>query len=459
MSSSDFNFDWRGRAIRAVRRQARLIEAQLHRLYASLARLEADHEDDVADYLSGDREPIGNSSDTWRHDRQQAPCYRGRGSNHVEQEGEAPRTALSDFAISVDGTLASGIEAPEPGISPGVNAAPSIVPVGSVDQEAKAPTMKRSRSSTRPWLLSLLVHASLVMACLPLTYATLTNQPALLFASPNEKFDELEEEIASIKIEEAVASDVEMRHLTIETAGVRLSDRLTEKLAPLDSLAAVEATKSLGGFDAIATDLGTLMAGAGDPGAGQADGPPGSAIFFGTKSHGNRFVFVVDNSSSMKGGRLEAAIQELVTSVSAMTHRQSFYVIFVSDQTYAMFYPTPASSLVPATSDNKRRLGEWLTRVELAPGKNRELIKAMDLAASLRPDAVFLLWDGDLRYSEKVRNDVMVHLTRPQPRSFRIHTLGMGALSRDSEFNLSAIAQANGGTYRRINVPSSANRK
>jgi hypothetical protein len=187
-------------------------------------------------------------------------------------------------------------------------------------------------------------------------------------------------------------------------------------------------------------------------------GPQGSAVFFGARSQGNRFVYVVDNSSSMKDGRFEFAVAELVKSVEALTPRQSFYVIFVSDQPYPMFYPMPERDLLPATAANKKRLAAWLPKAILASGKNRELIKAMDLAASLRPHAVFLLWDGDMKYSDKVRMDVMNHLTRPNQWNFAVHTLGLGITSLDAEYNLTAIAQAHGGTYRRIPVPNELRR-
>jgi hypothetical protein len=114
--------------------------------------------------------------------------------------------------------------------------------------------------------------------------------------------------------------------------------------------------------------------------------------------------------------------------------------------------------LLPATPANKKRLAEWIPKALLASGKNRELIKAMDLAASLRPDAVYLLWDGDMRYSEKVRVEVMTHLTRPNQWNFPIHTLGMGITSLDAEYNLTAIAQAHGGTYRRVDVSAASSR-
>jgi hypothetical protein len=209
--------------------------------------------------------------------------------------------------------------------------------------------------------------------------------------------------------------------------------------------------------DGIAAKGGGAETGRGS-GAGGRGGSLGSAEFFGAKSQGDRFVFIVDDSSSMKEGRLEAAVAELARSVEAMNRRQSFYVIFVSDKTYPMFYPQKAPDLLLATPENKKLLTQWLGKVRLASGKNRELITAMDLAATLRPDAVFLLWDGDLRYSEAVRNDVMKHLAGPQPWNFVVHTLGMGTLSAESEQNLSAIAAARKGVYRRIDVPKPATR-
>jgi hypothetical protein len=198
-------------------------------------------------------------------------------------------------------------------------------------------------------------------------------------------------------------------------------------------------------------------------GGGKAGGVPvsprnsnrlDSTLFFGTQARGNRFVFVVDNSSSMKGGRLEMAVTELVKTVEGLSPKQNFYVIFVSDQTYPMFYPQREPSLVPATPANKKRLADWAPKAILASGKNRELIKAMDLAASLQPQAVYLLWDGDLRYSETVRLDVLTHLTEPNQWKFIVHTLGMGITSPNSEQNLRTIAQAHSGTFRRIDVPA-----
>ncbi len=90
----------------------------------------------------------------------------------------------------------------------------------------------------------------------------------------------------------------------------------------------------------------------GGGGGSRSGGPSGSALFFGTQTKGDRFVFVVDNSSSMKNGRFEMAISELVKTVEGLTPRQSFYVIFVSDQPYPMFMLNPPSSWFSLSSSD-----------------------------------------------------------------------------------------------------------
>jgi hypothetical protein len=64
-----------------------------------------------------------------------------------------------------------------------------------------------------------------------------------------------------------------------------------------------------------------------------------------------------------------------------------------------------------------------------------------------------LLWDGDLKYSDAVRLDVMSHLTAPNQWNFVVHTIGLGITSLDGEQNLTVIAQAHHGVYRRVEVP------
>lgn len=299
------------------------------------------------------------------------------------------------------------------------------------------------------------MHAALFAVFGLATFATLSHTDLFLLASPSEFADETLDEISEVVIEPAEMEQFELHDAVADHQQFEPSENLFDSLMPVTDAGALGPVGEVGLSDLMPSDIGTLMSGGGtgEPGGG----PVGSASFFGTRSKANRIVFVIDNSSSMKGGRLEAAVDELLRSVEAMAPKQSFYVIFVSDQPYPMFYPEPAPSLLPATPQSKKRLREWLGRLQLAGGKNRQLITAMDMAAALRPETVFFLWDGRIDHAG-VRRDVMLHLTRPQPWDFTIHTLGMGVKEPEHEQNLAAVAQAHGGTYLRVDTETRSTR-
>lgn len=334
------------------------------------------------------------------------------------------------------------------------------------------------RQATPPILASLLVHSIILVLCVSITVATLVRPDPTLSATFVDlpAPEESPEKLVEVEMPQpGQGEDIGLENTLSETSQLEVAGPLLNEVTPMEfaSTAGPMSLGDMGLLSSLPTETGTVPAGngglgedgsaapsggkggarRGGGGGRRGGGPPGSADFFGTRSDGDRIVYIVDNSSSMKGGRLEMAEAELLKSVEALTPKQSFYVIFVSDQTYPMFYPELARELAPATPANKKRLAEWLPNAILASGKNRELIKAFNLAASLEPHAIFLLWDGDLRYSESVRMDVMNHLAGPSPWKFAIHTFGMGVTSLDNESNLSAIAQAHGGTYRRVNVP------
>jgi hypothetical protein len=327
-------------------------------------------------------------------------------------------------------------------------AAPPLPQIVAATGRARRPRRRFDRRSLA-WLGSLAFHVAVLLVCLPLTFATLTSNQVALWVGPTPPIDQAPEPPDELEIEPI---DWQPHDVVATAADAPQSDARGQSLS--DLVGALPTASSIADFGAsgmLPSEVGTLMS----TGEGDKPGTPaaGAATFFGTRSRGSRFVFVIDNSRSMKGGRLEAAVAELIQSVGAMSRRQSFYVIFVSDQPYPMFYPDPAEDLVPATAANKQRLARWLLKLQLAPGNNRQLIPAMDLAASLRPQAVFLLWDGDLRYSERVRQDVMRHLAGPNDWNFPVHTLCMGDQPPGNQQNLVDVARAHGGTYRRVDVP------
>jgi hypothetical protein len=461
MSTDSSNTLRRERALRSARRRLRLLEIETHRIKAELARLEAEFEDELADRLSGTsligRDERARDGTPAAHRRVDGPHERATvfAIDAPSAWAGPPESASSFDAIDLlAGELPQGRPRP-------MRRRETIQPQVEINSDEPRPTSALAAGPqgwladyrrARPFMLSLGIHVLALCALLPMTIATIAKQQLPLVASPSFRPDESLAEFDDVEITPAAMNDSQPQRVVFDDSKVNLGDGLLGELLPIEPAIGSGAVAIP---NALASDLssgGAMELGretAGGQGTGDA---PGSLTFFGTKSLGNRFVFVVDNSSSMKDGRLEAAIDELKRSVEALGRRQAFYVIFVADQPYPMFFPEPAPQLLLATPENKQLLTPWLGKVRLASGKNRELIKAVNMAAALRPDAVFLLWDADLKYSDAVRQEVMNHLTSPQPWNFTIHTLGMGTLSPESEQNLAAIAQAHGGTYRRIDV-------
>ncbi len=180
---------------------------------------------------------------------------------------------------------------------------------------------------------------------------------------------------------------------------------------------------------------------------GSGLGAEATAEFFGTKIEGRRIVFVLDNSGSMQGGRLETVIAELRRSLDALTDKQEFYIIFYSDAAYPLFYPDPAQDYLRPTDRNKERVAAWLDTVELCLGD--AVVDALAAAASIEPDTVFLLSDGRIQGERK-----MAFLLTAGAGQVPIHTVGIGlGGSVAARRNLQEIAAANGGEFRETEIP------
>lgn len=209
-----------------------------------------------------------------------------------------------------------------------------------------------------------------------------------------------------------------------------------------DGLDAADAVGGIGGLDG--SDLGTGLGGVGD-----GPGADANVTFFGAKSRGRTFVFVVDNSNSMVKGRFETTMDELVRAVDALGPGHRFYVILFSDTAYGLFHPRTAPGLVPATTANKEKLRAWLYTVEMCLNTRGEA--AMKKALSLDPDVINVLGDGAFT------DDTAALLTAPHSRRTVINTFGM-QVEPKGERQLAAIAAANRGTFHRVDVAPAAAR-
>ena len=157
--------------------------------------------------------------------------------------------------------------------------------------------------------------------------------------------------------------------------------------------------------------------------------------FFGVPARGQFFVYVVDCSGSMlDDDRLTRATIELRRSVLALQQPQKFEVIFYNNESI----PMPGGPR-PRTADlqAKNQLLAWLRLIE--PDGGTEPRPAMKQALMLRPDAVFLLSDGEFPAG------TIDEVARLNTRKIPIHCVDLaGGLAGD---HLKRIAVSSGGQY------------
>ena len=157
--------------------------------------------------------------------------------------------------------------------------------------------------------------------------------------------------------------------------------------------------------------------------------------FFGIRARGQFFIYVLDQSGSMlDDDRLTRAKIELRKSVYALQPPQRFEVIFYNDEAT----PMPGGPLPrPADQPTKNQLTTWLHLIE--PDGETNPRSALSMALALRPDAVFLLSDGEFP------KGTVESVVKMNPRKIPIHCIDLtGGLAGD---HLVRIARDSGGHY------------
>lgn len=214
---------------------------------------------------------------------------------------------------------------------------------------------------------------------------------------------------------------------------------------------------------------GSIGQGPGGWQGGAGSGGSGSGTeYFGTVAYGNRFVYILDKSTSMNDSRagvpdpdsrFARARYELLRSIDRLAPYQSFYVILFSTRTRRMFDDeSPAPVTIPATSENKLRLRDWLEAAEVGGGTDPR--EALFLALSIAPDAVFFLSDGDFnRVSGREKHRLFAGdpeteqlVKRINRTDTPIHTFAYE--DPRSKRRMEDIAQLSGGDYRYIPPPN-----
>jgi hypothetical protein len=327
------------------------------------------------------------------------------------------------------------------------------------DGGSAAPPALRAVASAFPravaWrgpLVSLVLHAAFVFFLALCTYRA-TGGPASILLRAAMPGDPI---APPTLVMAATASSAAPAHLTaagtFETTVPAMTGEVLERQAALvtRSIEPPVGTQSADGvgdpelFDeqSIAMESG----GASETVAAQGLSDASGTRFFGVKATGERFVFIIDSSTSMEGIRWRAAVRELVRCISSLTTDQQYYVICFDYRTHLMFNHRPDTIEYNHTDPNSlKRFKRWLGSVQM--GRATRPMEAVAVALNLRPDAIFLLSDGE--FQDDTRGFLLTG-NGLQEDALRIPVHTIGLMSDIGFAALRTIAEENGGTFQQV---------
>ena len=303
--------------------------------------------------------------------------------------------------------------------------------------------LHRGKQLLAGWATSLLLHLFLLVGLALFSFGNASSQLGLELA-----FSDAEEavDLEDVQFEMPALDEPDFSE-SLESVSIpeeALADPVLEFEDP------VTLADSLMEPAALSSEPAAPASGGGFGGGAEVEGQDSGAKFYGIESEGNRFVFVIDASTSMlEGGRWGRAVEELLESISQLESNQRFLVLTYSSQFSPMMdMPLNKIDLVKATRGNKRRLAKWLWRQQ--PGGITMPAGALMVGLSLNVDAIYLLSDGLLMD----RTDAVLR-QHNQPRQLRfgggrktpVHTIAMDVEGEGASL-LQVIAEENAGIFR-----------
>lgn len=298
------------------------------------------------------------------------------------------------------------------------------------------------------WMASLAVHSTIVLILALFTfYAPEYNGPSEWIISPGEA--ERDQIVPTIVAEVAVESSAAGSASSVFEAMMPIPSGgdIVGNLSLLADRASGEGSGSSGPVGPASLAMTMLgKSGKGVVAEGEKTGRS-QAEFFGIQASGNNFVFVVDSSSSMRGTKWSRCCRELILSIKRLSPEQSYYIFFFDQEIHLMFNQRPDEiALIPATPRNSTRLQRWMGSFDLGPSTMP--MRAVRYALSMKPDAVFLLSDGEFQ-DDTVAFMRVANLIREGDRVFPetvVHTICFR--SPAGAGTLKMIADEHGGTFR-----------
>lgn len=300
---------------------------------------------------------------------------------------------------------------------------------------------ERNAGSVVAFMASLVAHVSLILVLACWVYSAGKSSNGLLLQ-------------AEVGDSESISLDmVQTYELEQQSASSAAPQATTQELSldvKLDKL--LQASPSELSTESLLVDLASAAAStASDNGVATADGRDvlkdrgygRGASFFGSHAYGDRFVFVVDSSSSMTGVRWNSACNQLIKSIEQLDSGQEFFVICFDYQTTFLFNLPPHRLKYSAKSEKSvRGVRTWLQSRTL--GRATMPAEALQVALSLNPDAVFLLSDGELQ-DESLLMLRMINAPNTTTRQIPINTISL--FSGEGWWTLQQIAADSGGSF------------
>ncbi len=311
--------------------------------------------------------------------------------------------------------------------------------------------MSAARATLPSWLISLLLHAVLIVA-LGLTLRLTPPQGAMA------------ERIAEVGIV-LKHTDGETEYFQHEgeagggdsaaAAATDTADSLAELFAekpPADAADALPPPLAVIGPGVLERGgVGTAV-GADDAPRRHRRGVDGKAItsVFGIEGEGYKFAYVFDRSGSMGGsgrGALRAAKAELIASLKSLEKTHHFQIIFYNDLPWR-FNPTGhPGKMFFATEQNKALAIKFIGSITAAGATRHE--EALLMAIAVQPDVIFFLTDAD---EPKLWPGQLAKIKR-RAAGITINAIefGFGPQSDRNNF-LVQLARQNGGKYAYVDI-------
>jgi hypothetical protein len=186
---------------------------------------------------------------------------------------------------------------------------------------------------------------------------------------------------------------------------------------------------------------------------GDRAGPPiPDGPVFGHGDRGRKVVFVCDGTGTMIN-KMPALRAELARTINGLgSGVQSYRILFFTDGGRVLTEDgSGRDQLIFSSARNRQATLAWLDTV--VPAGPTDLLPAVEAAVALKPDVIYLLWDGEfnsLVSYEDVDNRV-VRLAARSPRT-RVTTILFDTIDPEARKVMEEISRQTNGRYREVKV-------